>query len=152
MGTDFHTNKLTSYLKTFFIALTILFASCSTNSSEKNYLHEMGIDLADKFQIISSENSASIGDFTAEFKLKLSDKDYQTIKNKIQYMDNFQILKENESPNRSYSGPNKEIEITAWKKNETYTYEIKKNRTSGYEIYILQLLPDNLLTLQYVDE
>ena len=112
----------------------------------------MGIDLGDNFEIISSSNSASIGDFSAEFKLKLSDKDYQTIKNKIESLDNFQVVKDNEAPNRSYAGPNKEIEIIGWKKNETYSYEIKKNRKSGYESYILILLPDNFLTFQYVDE
>ncbi len=152
MRTESHTNKLISFLKVLLSSLTNLFTSCSTNTLEKIYLSDMGINLADKFEVISSSNSASIGDQLVEFKLKVSDKDYLDIKTKIESEVNFQIINDNETPNRSYTGPNKEVEITAWKRNETYSYEIKKNRPSGYENYILILLPDNSLTFKYADE
>ena len=149
MRTDLHIYKLT---RTFLVSLTILFANCSTNVDEKKFLSEMGIDLTDKYETVTSSNQPAIGDQLIEFKLKISDKDVQAIKKKIESLENFQVVADNESPNRTYKGPNKKIEIFGWKRNETYSYEITKQMTSGFESYNLSLLPENILIFQWADE
>lgn len=143
-------------MKIFFKIITIIIVlfcfSCSKVAEEKRYLSEMNINLADNYEILSSSHSTAIGDETIELKLKISDKDYQTIKQKIESLENFQVINDTVSPNRSYQGPNREREMFGWKRNETYSYEIKKTTTKGFELYNLSLLPENIITFQYLSE
>ena len=112
----------------------------------------MGINLADTYETLTSSYSPAIGEELIEFEIKISDKDYKTIIKKIESIDNFQIVARDNSPDRSYSGPNSDFEIIGWKKENTYFYEIYKNNKSGFENYILSLNPDKILKVQYMDE
>lgn len=142
--------KLPRYLNVFLSALC--FSFCSSNVEDKSYLSKIGITLADKYEIVELNSSSAIGDESIEFKLKVSDKDYQAIINKIKSLEGFQIITDNESPNRNYSGPNRDIEIIGWKKNNSYIYEVSKNSKSGVENYILSLDEKRILHFQYVNE
>ena len=152
MRTDQHRIKISRYLKAFLSTMTIFLVSCVTNVDEKKYLSEMGIDLKEKYETVTSSSSSAIGDELIEFKLKVSNKDFQAIVTKIENLENFQIVAENQNPVSNYKGQNKDMEVFGWKRKDTYSYEIYKTSKSGYEFYNLTLLPDNTLTFQYSDE
>lgn len=141
-----------TYLKIITIISVLFFISCNKASEEKTYLSEMGIHLNDKYEILASSHSTAIGDQSIELKLKISDSDSQLIKQKIESTENFQLINETGSPNRSYQGPHRKIEMFGWKRNETYFYEIKKTTTKGFDYYNLSLLPENIITIQYSSE
>jgi hypothetical protein len=109
----------------------------------------MDIVLTDNFKVLGHNTDAAIGDFTADFQLKISDKDFEDIIDKIKQTENYGEYKSGESPN-SFSNIDKDYHISGFKMANKYFY--RKESTSEPIFYELVLGADKTLHFTYAED
>lgn len=141
-------------MRTTIIILAIILTSCSTKNELDSYLNRIDIKLNDKYEILTNESSSAIGDYSAKFRFKVSDRDFDNIIQIIENTKGFQVVQTNQSFSDSAAGPYPSIKKTAWTKNGMYAYEIIIQDTigTGYESFLMYIDKDKVIDLSYADE
>lgn len=136
-------------MKHLLIISTFLLCSCASEPDYPAYLKEMGISLADNYTVIEHKSETAMGDFTSEFSLKISDKDFAGIITKIKQTENYNEYKNGESPN-SFNKFGRDYQISAFKLVDNYFY--RKEETAEATHYEIVLRPDKTLHFTYSED
>ena len=127
----------------------ILFCSCDSEPDYNDYLRQMDIVLADDFNVISHNTEGAIGDFSVDFELKISDKDFDNLIEKIKQTENYREYIKGESPN-SFRYIEKKYHISGFKLADKYFYRKEVNSESIY--YELVVDSDKKLHFTYAED
>ena len=136
-------------MKKIIIILLLAFSSCSSNSDIDESLSEIGIKLKDKYEILNNDSSSAIGDFTKNFDLIVSEKDFNIIIAKLKLVKKYAEYKENDSPN-SFSEMSYIDKQSAYKIGNKYFYNFSRAKTN--EQYQVILIEPNKLSFMYGDD
>jgi hypothetical protein len=129
-------------MKTTTIIFALLFISCSSQPGLNQYLNTMDLSLVDNCEIISSESSAAVGDMSASYKFKVSDRDYESILRKITSIEHFNDERMSHNNSGKY----------AYMRDGKYGYEMVKDDNNGVERYCILIDKDKTIVLTYIQE
>jgi hypothetical protein len=109
----------------------------------------MDIVLTDNYKVLRYDTNSAIGDFTLDFQLKISEKDFENIIAKIKQSKNYGEYKSGEYPN-NFSENGKAYHISGFKLANKYFY--KKESTTESIFYELELGTDKTLHFTYAED
>ena len=78
----------------------MIFFSCESEPDYNYYLERMNIKLVDNFKVIEYQSDSAFGDYSVNFNLEISEKDFQKIVSIIKQSENYIEYKNGEYPNR----------------------------------------------------
>ncbi len=136
-------------MKYFLIIISFIFFSCESEPDYNYFLKKMDIKLIDNFKVLKYQSDSAIGDYSVNFDLEISQKDFQVIVSKIKQSENYIECKNGEYPNKSNKAING-YRISGFKISDKYFLK-KESKTKP--IYYEVVLDNNKnLSFTYAED